>query len=57
MARVVHYCVMAYRRYQVFPVLLVFAPEHVSIPTEICAYQMLMVLYHLAVNIGPEKDI
>ncbi|KAK4520628.1 uncharacterized protein ATC70_006506 [Mucor velutinosus] len=34
MARVVHYYVMAYRRYQVFPVLLVFAPEHVSIPTE-----------------------
>ncbi|KAG2194329.1 hypothetical protein INT47_000256 [Mucor saturninus] len=34
MARVVHYCVMAYRRYQVFPTLLVFAPEHVTIPTE-----------------------
>ncbi|KAI8887894.1 hypothetical protein K501DRAFT_268510 [Backusella circina FSU 941] len=34
MARVVHYCVMAYRRYQVFPVLLVFSPEHVSIPTK-----------------------
>ncbi|GAA5800155.1 hypothetical protein HPULCUR_005580 [Helicostylum pulchrum] len=34
MARVVPYCVMAYRRYQVFPVLRVFAPEHVSIPAE-----------------------
>jgi hypothetical protein len=34
MLRAVHYCVMAYRRYQVLPVLLVFAPEHISIPTK-----------------------
>ncbi|KAG1047402.1 hypothetical protein G6F43_010151 [Rhizopus delemar] len=32
--RAVHYCVMAYRRYQVLPVLLIFAPEHISISTE-----------------------
>ncbi|KAI8373378.1 hypothetical protein EDC96DRAFT_429025, partial [Choanephora cucurbitarum] len=29
-ARVIHYCIMIYRRYQVFPILLVFAPEHVT---------------------------
>lgn len=34
MARVARYCFMAYRRYQVLPILLVFAPENVSIPTE-----------------------
>lgn len=34
MLRAVHYCIMAYRRYQVLPVLLVFAPEHISIPTK-----------------------
>ena len=34
MSRVVHYRIMAYRRYEVLPVLLVFAPTHISIPTE-----------------------
>ncbi|CEP13522.1 hypothetical protein [Parasitella parasitica] len=34
MTRAVHCCIIAYRRYQVLPILMVFAPEQVSIPTE-----------------------
>ncbi|KAI9247740.1 hypothetical protein BY458DRAFT_494491 [Sporodiniella umbellata] len=62
MARVVHYCVMAYRRYQTFPVVFILALKHVSIPTEnmrlyrICLVNNTSMNYFVKLQTSPKVD-